>query len=63
MSDKNFEIIKAIQATGKCPPETTTVKATQMITEGLKNVPNTETRSTKWCLMPWKTMTIIKCNL
>lgn len=47
MSDKNFEIIKAIQATGKCPPETTTVKATQMITEGLKNVPNIETRSTK----------------
>lgn len=46
MPDKNIEIIKAIQATGKCP-ETTTVKATQMITEGLKAVPNTEVRSTK----------------
>lgn len=46
MSDKNIEVIKAIQATGKCP-ETTTVKPTQMITEGLQNVPNTETRATE----------------
>ena len=46
MSDRNIEVIKAIKATGTCP-ETTTVKPTQMITEGLQNVPKTEIRATK----------------
>lgn len=46
MSDKNIEIIKTIQATGKCS-ETATVRPTKMIMEGLEANPNTEIRSTK----------------